>query len=168
MRHHPRTTVIHRRLRRVLTTVLAAGVAVVGATATSAAASQGAVIRAVPDFEQPFFDACTGEFRIVTFSDNQLVFRRALDAEGNFHEVGVLSGNWSAGPYTGTYRNPRVVNDLHPYFFDDFSFTEVIVATGGDGSGTRLTLQVTTHFRVLDGQFTASVERVDARCVVTV
>jgi hypothetical protein len=165
MRVHPRIPSAHRSLRGVLVTLLAAGFFVVGPNVSSVEASQGAVVGPFPDFEQPFVDACTGELRTVVFTDNQIVVRQAQDAAGNFHEVLALSGNWSSGTYTGTFQNPRIVNDLNPSFFDDYSFTEVIVARGGDGSGTLVTLQATTHIRIRDGQVTASVERVDARCV---
>jgi hypothetical protein len=165
MRVQPRTPSAHRSIRVVLGTLLAAGFGVVGPTVSSVEASQGAVVGPFPDFEQPFVDACTGELRTVVFTDNQIVFRQAQDAAGNFHEIFALSGNWSAGPYTGTWQNPRIVNDLNPFFFDDYSFTEVLVATGGDGSGTRVTLHATTHIRIRDGQVTASIERLDTRCV---
>jgi hypothetical protein len=166
MRHHhrPLTAVGPRVTHRLLSILLVIGLLLTAAAVADAAAPEGATVGPFPDFQQVIPDPCTGQPLSVAFTGNRIVSRRELDGAGHFHEIAILSGKWSAGPYTGTWQNPFIVNDLNFGAFDDFSFTEVTIARGGDGTGTRPILRLLTHLRIVDGLVVASIDQVTARC----
>jgi hypothetical protein len=139
---------------------------VLGVLAAAAPAAAGAAVHhSLPDQQVPVDNPCTGQPTLLTFTDQQVLLRESLDANGKLHFVEHIRASWhTEDGFSGRFRDSFGVLDADPGTFTDFVAHQQVGFVGQDSSGRVVRFRLVFVANVTPEGLRASVDVQEASC----